>query len=160
VRPVHGGQRRWLVLLVVAAVLVGVAQAARSPGTSEPGGPPLAPASLVGAPDAESSAWYCTGQSTAAGQLAPGSVILTNSGTRTVRGTIDGVTDTGATVRAAVSVPPRRQLVADVPTPTSGTWLSEEVTLAGGGVAVSQTLQGSSGWAEAPCQSSGTSRVA
>jgi hypothetical protein len=154
VRPVHGGQRRWLVLLVVAAVLVGVALAARSPGTSEPGGPPLAPASLVGAPDAESSAWYCTGQSTAAGQLAPGSVILTNSGTRTVRGTIDGVTDTGATVRAAVSVPPQRQLVADVPTPTSGTWLSEEVTLAGGGVAVSQTLQGSSGWAEAPCQSS------
>jgi hypothetical protein len=138
----------------VAAVLVGLALAARSPGKSAPGGPPLAPASLVGAPDAESSAWYCTGQSTAAGQLAPGSVILTNTGTRTVRGTIDGVTDTGATVATAVAVPARRQLVADIPTPKSGTWISDAVTLSGGGVAVSQTLQGSSGWAEAPCQSS------
>jgi Family of unknown function (DUF5719) len=154
VRPAHGGQRRWLILVVVVGVLVGLAIAARSPGTSAPGGPPLAPASLVGAPEAESSAWYCTGQSTTAGQLAPGSVILTNTGTRTVRGTIDGVTDTGATVTTAVAVAARRQLVADIPTPKSGTWISEAVMLSGGGVAVSQTLQGSSGWAEAPCQSS------
>jgi Family of unknown function (DUF5719) len=153
-RPAHGGQRRWLVLAVVVAVIVGVALAARSPGTSESGGPPPAPASLVGAPDAESSAWYCTGQSTAAGQLAPGAIILTNIGTRTVRGTIDGVTDTGATVTTAVAVPAQRQLVADIPTPKSGTWISDAVTLSGGGVAVSQTLQSSSGWAEAPCQSS------
>jgi hypothetical protein len=154
VRPAHGGQRRWVVLLVVVAVLVGLALAARSPGTSAPGGPPLAPASLVGAPDAESSAWYCTGQSTAAGQVAPGSVILTNTGSRTVKGTIDGVTDTGATVATLVAVPARRQLVADIPTPKSGTWVSDAVTLSGGGVAVSQTLQSPSGWAEAPCQSS------
>jgi hypothetical protein len=154
VRPAHGGQRRWLVLVVVVAVLVGVALGTRSPGTSAPGGPPLAPSSLVGASDAESSAWYCTGQSTAAGQVAPGSVILTNTGTRTVRGTVGGVTDTGATVTTAVAVPARRQLVADIPTPKSGTWISDAVTLAGGGVAVSQTLQSPSGWAEAPCQSS------
>ncbi len=153
-RPAHGGQRRWLVLLVIVAVLVGVAIAARSPGKSAPGGPPVAPASLVSAPGAESSAWYCTGQSTAAGQLAPGSVVLTNTGTRTVKGTIDAVTDTGATVATPVAVPALGQLVADVPTPKSGTWISEAVTLSGGGVAVSQTLQGSSGWAVAPCQSS------
>ena len=153
-RPAHGGQRRWVVLVVVVAVLAGLALATRSPGTSAPGGPPLAPASLVGAPNAESSAWYCTGQSTAAGQVAPGSVILTNTGRRTVRGTIDGVTDTGATVTTAVAVPAQRQLVADIPTPKSGTWISDAVTLSGGGVAVSQTLQSPSGWAEAPCQSS------
>ncbi len=40
------------------------------------------PASIVATPDAESSAWYCTGQTTAAGQLAPGSVVLTNTGSR------------------------------------------------------------------------------
>jgi len=154
VRPAHGGQRRWLVLVVVVGVLAGLAIAARSPGHSAPGGPPPAPGSLVGAPDAESSAWYCTGQSTAAGQLAPGSIILTNSGTRTVKGIIDAVTDTGATVATPVAVPARRQLVPDIPTPKSGTWISEAVTLSGGGVAVSQTLQGSSGWAEAPCLSS------
>jgi Family of unknown function (DUF5719) len=154
VRPAHGGQRRWLVLAVIVAVLVGVAIAARPPGKSAPGGPPVAPASLVSAPGAESSAWYCTGQSTAAGQLAPGSVVLSNTGTHSVKGTIDAVTDTGATVATPVAVPALGQLVADVPTPKSGTWISEAVTLSGGGVAVSQTLQGSSGWAVAPCQSS------
>ena len=139
---------------LVALVLAGVAVAARSPGTSLPGGPSLAPAALAGAPDAESSAWYCTGQTTTAGQLAPGSLILTNTGTRTVSGTIHAVTDTGATVHRGVSVPGRGQLVADVPAPKTGTWLSEVVVLSGGGVAVSQALHGASGWAEAPCQSS------
>jgi hypothetical protein len=154
VRPAHGGQRRWLVLVVVAAVLIGVAIAASSPGKSELGGPPPAPGSLVSGPGAESSAWYCTGQSTAAGQLAPGSVILTNTGPHSVKGTIDAVTDTGATVSTTVAVPGRGQLVPDIPTPTSGSWISEAITLSGGGVAVSQTLQGSTGWAVAPCQSS------
>jgi hypothetical protein len=139
---------------VVVAVLAGLAVAARSPGKSLAGGPPSAPVSLVGAAAAESTAWYCTGQSTVAGQLAPGSVVLTNTGTGTVRGVIDAVADTGSKVAARVAVGARRQLVADIPTPKTGTWISEVVTLSGGGVAVSETLQGSSGWAEAPCQSS------
>jgi hypothetical protein len=154
VKPAHHGQRRWLVIVVVVGVLVGLAVAARSPGTSAPGGPPTAPAALVSAPSAESSEWYCTGQTTAAGQLAPGSVILTNAGTRPVAGTIDAVTDTGAKVSAQFSVPARGQLVADVPTPSSGTWISDEVLLAGGGVSVSENLAGPSGFSESPCQSS------
>jgi hypothetical protein len=154
----HAGQRRWLVLVLVVLVLVGLAVASRTPGKAHPGGPPLAPASMVSAPDTESSAWYCTGQTTVAGALAPGSVVLTNTGTRRVTGTIDAVTDTGATVNRPVSVPARDQVVATVPAPKSGTWLSEVVLLSGGGVAVSQTLHGSSGWAEAPCQSSTSQR--
>jgi len=71
-----------------------------------------------------------------------------------VSGTIHGVTDTGATVASPVSVAGRGQRIAHLPVPKSGTWLSAAVTLSGGGVAVSQTLQGPSGWAEAPCQSS------
>ncbi len=150
----HAGGRRWLVLVVVAAVFVGLALAARAPGKSAPGGPPPSPAALVGAASAESSAWYCTGQTTVAGALAPGSVILTNTTARAVSGTIDGVTDSGARVATAVSVPARGQTVATVPTPASGTWLSEVVLLSRGGVAVTQALRGPSGWAEAPCQSS------
>ena len=66
--PAHQSrERRWLVLILVVAVLAGVAVAARSPGKPAAGGPPPASAAAVGAPDAESSAWYCTGQSTAAG---------------------------------------------------------------------------------------------
>jgi hypothetical protein len=142
------------VLLLVVAVLAGVAVAARSHGVAPPGGPPATPGAAVSAPGAESSAWYCTGQSTAAGQLAPGALILTNAGSRPVSGTIDGVTDTGAKVEAAVVVPARGQVIANVPAPASGTWISEAVVLSGGGVAVTQALKGASGWAEAPCQSS------
>jgi hypothetical protein len=138
----------------VAVILGGMAVAARSPGTSLPGGPPLAPAALAGAPDAESSAWYCTGQTTATGQLGPGSLILTNSGLRAVSGAIRGVTNTGATVQRGVSVPSRSQVVAAMPAPKSGTWFSEVVTLSRGGVTVSEALRGRVGWAEAPCQSS------
>jgi hypothetical protein len=153
-RPAHHGQRRWLVLVVVVGVVAGLAIAARAPGTSPVGGPARAPGALVSSPPAESSAWYCTGQTTAAGQLAPGSLVLTNTGARAVTGTVHAVTDTGAQVQITVSVPARGQLVPTLPAPKTGTWLSEAVTLAGGGVAVSQTLQGPSGWAEAPCQSS------
>lgn len=153
--PAHSAtQRRWVVIVVVIAVLAGVAVVARSPGTIPPGGPPVEPASIVASPAAESSAWYCTGQTTAAGQLAPGSVVLTNTGSRTVTGTMHGVTDTGVRVQNPVSVPAHRQVVANVPTPSTGTWLSEAVTLGGGGVAVSQAVHGPSGWAESPCQSS------
>jgi hypothetical protein len=155
VSPAHrAGQRRWLVVAVVVLVLAGLGVAGRGHGTSLPGGPPLAPPAQAGAPDAESSAWYCTGQTTAVGQLASGSVLLTNSGRRTISGTIHGVTDTGATVSRRVSVAGDALLVTALPAPKSGTWLSEVVTLSGGGVAVSQTVHGAAGWAEAPCQSS------
>jgi Family of unknown function (DUF5719) len=155
VSPAHSaGQRRWLVVVVVVLVLVGLGVAARVHGTSLPGGPPLAPPAQAGAADAESSAWYCTGQTTASGQLASGSVILTNTGRRTISGTIHGVTDTGATASRRISVGGDALLVTALPAPKSGTWLSEAVTLSGGGVAVSQTVHGAAGWAEAPCQSS------
>jgi Family of unknown function (DUF5719) len=140
--------------MLLVAVLAGLAVAARSPGKGSPGGPPPQSAAGVSAPDAESSAWYCTGQSTAAGQLAPGSVILTNTGPRTVTGTINAVTDTGAKVEAGISVPARSQRIAAIPTPATGTWISEAVTLYGGGVAVTQATDGPTGWSESPCQSS------
>ncbi len=153
--PAHqAGRRRWLVLTLVVAVLAGLAIAARSPGKGSPGGPPPESAVAVGAPDAESSAWYCTGQSTAAGQLAPGSIILTNTGRRTVTGTINAVTDTGAKVETGVSVPARSQRIAAIPVPTTGSWISEAVILSGGGVAVTQATDGPTGWSESPCLSS------
>jgi len=154
VSPAHqAGKRRWLVLTLVVAVLAGLAVAARSPGKGSPSGPPPGPAAVIGAPDAESTAWYCTGQSTVAGELAPGAVILTNAGTRAVTGTITAVTDTGAREEVRISVAGRSQRVAAVPAPKTGSWISEAVLLSGGGVAVTQAVDGPLGWAEAPCQS-------
>jgi hypothetical protein len=140
--------------MVVVGVVSGLAIASRSPGTASPGGPPSEPGAEVSAPDAESSAWYCTGQTTASSQLAPGSVMLTSTNTRAVSGSISAVTDSGETVTTAISVPARGQLVADTPAPSSGSWVSQTVILAGGGVAVTQSVHGGTGWNEAPCQSS------
>jgi hypothetical protein len=144
------------VLVLVVGVVVGLAVLARSAVSTAPVGPPPAPGAVVSPADAESSAWYCAGQSTAAGQLAVGSVDLTNTGTRTVVGSITSLTDQGAAVATPVSVPARGHIVAGAPA-SKGTWVSQAVLLSGGGVAVSQSVQGPSGWSEAPCQSS-TSR--
>ncbi|HWE67293.1 MAG TPA: DUF5719 family protein [Acidimicrobiales bacterium] len=149
----HSAQHRWRVLVLVAAVLVAVAVVTRSPGTAAPGGPPVSAASTVSAPNAESSAWYCTGQTTPSGQIAAGIVILTNTGTRAVSGSIAAVTDSGATSDTGIAVPARGQVVANVTPPETGAWMSETVVLSGGGVAVTQAVHGPAGWAEAPCQS-------
>ena len=65
-------------------------------GTPAPVGAAPNPGALVGAPDAESTAWYCTGQS-AAGGVSPGFLVLTNTTTKPVTADISAVSDTGAT---------------------------------------------------------------
>ena len=157
--PAHRSSvRRWPVLILVVAVLAGVAVAARTPGRPVGGGPPVTPGALVSAPDAESSAWYCTGQSTASGQTAPGSLLLTNTTSRAVAGTVSSVTEAGATTLTSVSVPAHGQMVPLIPAPSSGSWVSSIVVLSGGGVAVTQAVSGTSGWSEAPCQSATSAR--
>jgi hypothetical protein len=139
------------VLVLVVLVVVGVGIAAGARGTPSVSAP-AAPSALVAAPDAESSAWYCTGQSTGSG-LAPGFVVLTNTTARTVDGTITAVTDAGAEVHTAVSIPARGVATPSIPALSSGSWEGETVTVSGGGVAVTQVVHGSSGWSQSPCQS-------
>ncbi len=145
-------ERRWLVLVLVVLVVMGVGIAAGARGTPSPVGAPGPPVSLVSAPDAESSAWYCTGQSTASG-ISPGFVVLTNSAGSAVDGTVTAVSDAGAAVHTAVSVPARSAAVPSIPALSSGSWEGETVTVSGGGVAVTQVVHGSSGWSLSPCQS-------
>jgi hypothetical protein len=147
----HGPERRWPVLVVVAAVIVGAAIGLGTRGSSSPA--PAKPAALVSAPDAESSAWYCTGQTSSAGG-APGFLVLTNATTRAVHAQITTVTDTGAKVDTAVSVPAQTALAPSLPVPSSGSWTADTVTLDGGGVSVSQAAHGPAGWSVSPCQSS------
>jgi len=155
VSPAHrSAERRWPVLTLIVLVLIVSAALTSSPGAPSLGGPLVTPGALVSAPDAESSAWYCTGQTTAAGQVAPGLLVLTNTTSRAVTGTISMVTDSGATGQSAIVVPARDALVPLIPAPSSGSWLSAAVILSGGGVAVTQAVSGPSGWSEAPCQSS------
>ncbi len=141
-----------MVLALVVVVVVGVSVAAAARSTPAPAGAPATPSALVSAPDAESSASYCTGQTTSTGS-APGFLILTNTTARPVTGTITAVTDAGDTVHTAVAVPARAVVTPSIPAVSSGSWEAQAVTLSGGGVAVTQAVHGSSGWSEAPCQS-------
>ena len=152
--PTHlSRDRRWRVLALVVVVVAGVAVAEAVRGTPAPAGAAPSPSAMVGAPDAESSAWYCTGQSTAGG-VSPGFLILTNTATRPVAATITAVTDTGATAHAAVAVPAGGVATPVIPALSSGSWEAETVVTAGGGVAVTQTVSDSLGWSQAPCRSS------
>jgi hypothetical protein len=143
-----------VVLAFVVVVLAGLTVATRSPGAPSLGGPPVSPAALVSPSNAESSSWYCTGQTTGSGPLAGAALILTNTNTRVITGSIMQVSDAGAELTTPISVPARGQLVSAVSPPSSGQWLSESVMLSGGGVAVTQAVQGPDGWSEAPCESS------
>jgi hypothetical protein len=149
--PAHRSrERRWLVLVFVVGVIAVVALVAGSRSPAPATAP--SPSSLVGAPDAESSAWYCTGQSSESG-VAPGELVLTNTTAVASAGTVTEVSDTGAAARTAVAIPAHGVVVPRLDAPKSGSWLSQEVTISGGGVAVSQAVRGSSGWSESPCQS-------
>jgi hypothetical protein len=149
----HTSERRWPVLIVVAAVIVIVGVVAGTRGSPAPSGALAVPASLVSPPDAESSAWYCAGQSTASGAAA-GFLVLSNTTARALVAEVTSVSDSGATVHSAVSVPARGVLAPSLPSLSSGSWEASTVTIAGGGVAVSQAVHGSKGWSVAPCQSS------
>jgi Family of unknown function (DUF5719) len=151
----HSPERRWPVLALVVLVVAGVGAAATR-GAPAPLGASTAPSALVGAPDAESTAWYCTGQSTASG-VSPGFLVLTNTSGTPVAGTITSVTDTGASARRAVAVPARGVVAPSVPALSSGSWESQTVILSGGGVAVTQAVHASSGWSQAPCRSTTSS---
>ena len=104
----------------------------------------------VGAPNAESTAWYCTVQSVGAG-VDQGSLLLTNTTGRPVAAAVTAVTDTGSTAKVGLTVPPHDVVAPDLPPAASGTWVAQTVGLDGGGVAVTQVVHDATGWAEAPC---------
>jgi len=154
VTPAHvSRERRWRVAALVILVVAGVGIAVSVRGNPAPVGAAPTPSALVGAPDAESTAWYCTGQSTVGG-AAPGILVLTNTTTRPVTADITVTSDSGATAHTATAVPARGVVAPAIPTLSSGSWQAETVITAGGGVAVTQTVDGPLGWSQAPCQSS------
>jgi Family of unknown function (DUF5719) len=153
VTPAHlSRDHRWRVIALVVLVVAGVGIAIGVRGTPAPVGASPNPGALVGAPDAESTAWYCTGQSTAGG-VSPGFLVLTNTTTKAITADITAISDTGATAHAAAAVPPRGAVAPAIPALSSGSWESETVITSGGGVAVTQTISNVLGWSQAPCQS-------
>jgi hypothetical protein len=93
VTPAHvSRERRWRVAALVVLVIAGVGIAVGVRGAPAPVAAAPIPSALVGAPDAESSAWYCTGQSMAGG-VSPGFLVLTNTTPKSVTADITATSD-------------------------------------------------------------------
>jgi hypothetical protein len=120
---------------------------------------------------AESSAWFCAG-STGNGGNAGASMIITNPSPRAVTGTVTTVSTVGTVVPMTVPVPAKTQLAvtpaaptaptttatanATASTTTAGPGESTEastVVFSGGGVGVTQVVNGPLGFSQAPCAS-------
>ena len=137
--PAHRARElRWRILLLVVVVLAGVAIVADTRGTPTAPAASAAPAAVVSAPNAESSAWYCTGQSTAAGPGAGFPRVDQQPGAAGEQRPSATVSDGGASARTAVSVPAHGVATPSLPAMSSGSWQAETVTVDGGGVTVSQ----------------------
>jgi hypothetical protein len=149
----HSGQGRLVVSGLVIAALVSLAVLTRSLGVAEPGGPPVAPGALVSAPNSESSAWYCTGQSTVSAGVAVSTLVLTNTTDRVATGSITAVTDAGTKEQDSVTLPPHAQVIPTLAGLSPGSWMAASVILSHGGVAVTQAVKGPAGWSETPCAS-------
>ncbi len=161
--PTHAAHRsnrpgpsvgRFGILLLVVLVLVGVGLIDHFATVPTRGStPPMAAAETVGT-GAESSSWYCTSSTIGAKGLANGTVYATNTGSRTVVGSMTSVSDSGATQTTALTVPARTQIAAVPSAPlASGSWSAETLEFDGGGITVTQAVSGPNGWAVAPCAS-------
>ena len=156
--PAHvSRERRWRVAALIVLVVAGVGIAVGARGTPAPVAAAPIPSTLVSAPDAESSAWYCTGQSVAGGS-SPGLLVLTNTTSKSVTADITTTSDSGATAHTAAAVPAYGVVAPAIPALASGSWESETVITSGGGVAVTQTVAGPLGWSQAPCQTTTSAR--
>lgn len=153
-RGVHGarGDRVWRlpVLALVVLSLVGAGLADRTVG-SPSSSPPTVLASAAAPVGAESSSWYCTGGTGTASGAASGTLYLVNIGRQAVTGTVTVVDDAGSSASAAVTVAAGSETTVVPSQVVQGDWLASTVDLDGGGVTVSELVDGPQGWAQAPC---------
>ena len=134
--------------LVLLLVGIGVLDWAIPKRTLRASPPP--PVSAVAAADVESSAWYCAGGTGPAGS-AVATLDLVNTTDHRTTGSMSVVTDAGASRTSAVTLAPR---AAETVVPSkilSGAGVAASLQFEGGGVLVSQTVDGPNGWSAAPC---------
>jgi hypothetical protein len=109
------------------------------------------PVSAVGPADVESSAWYCAGGSGTAGSAAVATLNLLNTTGRDTTGSMTVVTDSGTTRTTAVSLAAHADVAVTPSQVLSGAWVATSLQFSGGGVLVTQSVDGPDGWSSAPC---------
>ena len=145
--------RRWAVLGVVLAVLVGFGVVDRGVARPPEAPAPAVAASVAAPVGSQSSTWYCAGGSGTAGGMAQATLLVTNTGPDPVTGEVGVVNDAGATASSVLRVPARSEVTVSPSAVEQGTWLAATVRLGGGGVVVSQVGQGPAGWSQSACAS-------
>jgi hypothetical protein len=142
------------VLVLLAVALVGFGLIDHAVSSPVPvAAPSLAVVSAAAPTSAESSSWYCTGGSGTAGGSASATLYLVNATGRAVDGTVSVTNSTGGSAARPVSVPAGGETTFSPWVVEQGTWLASRVDLDGGGVTVSELVDGPLGWAMAPCAS-------
>jgi len=137
-----------LALVLLALVSVGTRQTASVP-------PPSWGPSAVAPAIAESSAYTCAGFTEGASSSAPGSVLLTNSGTTGVNAGVTVFDDQHQHLGFPVAVPPGQTISVDISSRlTGGTAVAADVVVDGGGVGVSEQIERSGEATTSPCASS------
>ncbi len=164
---VGGGVTRAPILLAVLAVLIAgglidktASSAGNASGAAGTGAgsaraaqqvPVAAPAKAV------SSSWFCGGATDTQSGLAPGWVVIANSGTRSARAVVNLVGSNGSRARVPVTVDPAsRQTVAE-DLPGGSPWIGATVDVDAGATSVEQFNNGPGGVAATPCATSGSS---
>jgi hypothetical protein len=143
--------RRWLALGTVVVVALAVGLVDRLVGSTQPAPVPVAVVAAAPA-GSESSSWYCTGSTGTPGSAGLGTVLVTNTTDRARPATIS-VTDGSATKATSVDLGAFSEQAFTPSSLLQGPWLASRVDVAGGGVVVTQVVQGPTGWASSPCSS-------
>ncbi|MGA8372946.1 MAG: DUF5719 family protein [Acidimicrobiales bacterium] len=148
--------RRLAIVVLVVAVVVGVALIDRTAPPPAPAAAPVLSAMTIPGAGAPTSSWYCAGGTTGTGSQANTTIYVTNTGSRTVAGVVSTTVFTGkapASTHQTISVPPNGAVAVNPGIDAPVGYGATTVTLAGGGIGVTQVAAGPDGWSTAPCAS-------
>jgi hypothetical protein len=166
-RPLHrsGSAARAPILVVLVGALILGGLIDRAPGAAAPAVVSSVQPVPVAAPaQALSSSWFCAGATDdhlGAGAdrgVAPGAVVIANSGSAAATGVVTLVPSVGSQVQIPVSVGADGQTVINEDVPAGAAWIGAIVDINAGGVAVEQRIDGSLGETSAPCATAGSSQ--
>jgi len=152
--------RRIPILVVFALILVGAAvvdrQANPSPAAEADTLRLKVPAAAKAS--AGSSAWYCAGATAGANSLADGYVIVANSSSKALTGTMTVIPLAGESKGAPFQVAASSHVALHIADVLTAPFASAIVELDGGGVTVELSTTGPLGDSATPCASSGSSQ--
>jgi hypothetical protein len=143
-------------VIVVVAVVAGVALIDRTAPPPPPASPSALSAMTIPVAGAPTSSWYCAGGTTGFGAKANTTIYVTNTGKRTVAGTVSTTVNTGkapASSHQAISVPAGGAIAVNPGINAPVGYGATTLTFAGGGIGVTQVAAGPEGWSTAPCAS-------